>query len=122
MRLGHKFAPPYATMGVLEGDDLIYVCIFHNFSRKRGIIEISGASTTPRYLTRPVLRTIFGFPFDELRCQLVVARISERKPDLVAMFERFGFVGYRLPRLLGRDEAEIILTLAEEDWRGGKYS
>lgn len=119
--LGHPVSGPCTTMGVLDGADLIAVVVFHNWSRRAGIIELSAASTTPRWLTRPVLRAMFGYPFLQLQAQLVALRVSERNERMIGIALRFGFTGYRIPRLRGPDEAEIILTLTVEDWRANGF-
>lgn len=33
----------------------------------------------------------------------------------------YGYTAHRIPRLRGRDEAEIILTLPEETWRASRF-
>lgn len=119
--LGHPLAEPCTTMGVIDGDGLVAVVVFHNFSRRAGIIELSAASTTPRWLTRPVLRAMFGYPFRQIGTQLVVLRVSERNERMIGIALRFGFTGHRIPRLRGPDEAEIILTLTVEDWQANGF-
>lgn len=120
-QLGHPLSGPYATMGVVDGDSLIAVVVYHNWSRKRGVIELSAASTSPRWLARPVLFQMFAYPFQHLGCQTVVLRVSERNPRMLGIALRFGFEAHRIPRLRGRDEAEIILTLTDDDWLGNGF-
>lgn len=48
---------------------------------------------------------------------MVVLRVSERNAGMISIAERFGFTRHRIPRLRGRDEAEIIFTLTDNDWR-----
>lgn len=60
---------------------------------------------------------MFGYPFDEIGCQMVVIRVSERNAVMIAIAERFGFSPHRIPHLRGRGEAEIIFTLTDNDWR-----
>lgn len=119
--LGHRVAEPYTTLGVIDGDDLIAVVVFHNFSRRFGRIELTTASTTPRWLARRVLREMFAYPFDQLGCQVVALRVSERNTNMLRIAGRFGFKGYLIPRLRGRDEGEVVLTLTDDDWRTNGY-
>ena len=107
----------FTTMGVRENDALVAGVVFHNYAPEAGVIELSAASTSKRWLTRPVLRAMFGYPFDEIGCQMVVLRVSERNAGMIAIAERFGFSPHRIPRLRGRAEAEIIFTLTDNDWR-----
>lgn len=107
----------FTTMGVTEGDMLIAGVVFHNYAPEAGVIELSSASTSRRWMTRPVLKAMFGYPLDEVGCQMVVLRVSERNTGMIAIAKRFGFDSYRIPRLRGREEAEIIFTLTDNDWR-----
>ncbi|WP_077960835.1 GNAT family N-acetyltransferase [Ensifer adhaerens] len=107
----------FTTMGVLENDALVAGVVFHNYAPEAGVIELSASSTSKRWLTRPVLKAMFGYPFDEVGCQMVVLRVSERNSGMIAIAERFGFSPHRIPRLRGRAEAEIIFTLTDNDWR-----
>ena len=107
----------FTTMGVLQDDVLVAGVVFHNYAPEAGVIELSAASTSKRWLARPVLRAMFGYPFDEIGCQIVVLRVSERNSGMIAIAGRFGFSPHRIPRLRGRAEAEIIFTLTDNDWR-----
>ncbi|MNL77791.1 hypothetical protein D3C87_2040460 [compost metagenome] len=64
-----------------------------------------------------MLKGMFGYPFDQIGCQMVVLRVSEHNAVMIEIAERFGFKAYRIPRLRGRDEAEILFTLTDDDWR-----
>jgi RimJ/RimL family protein N-acetyltransferase len=108
----------FATMGVFDGNKLIAGSVYHNWQPEAGVVEISSASISRRWLTKPVIKAMFSFPFDKLGCQLVVLRVSERNEVMCGIAERFGFQAYPIPRLRGRDEGEIIFTLTVEQWRG----
>ncbi|QFI66844.1 GNAT family N-acetyltransferase [Sinorhizobium alkalisoli] len=103
--------------GVLEQGRLIAGVVYHNYVPEAGVIELSAASSSKRWLTRAVLRAMFGYPFDEIGCQLAVLRVSEKNRGMVDIARRFGFTGHRIPRLRGRGEAEIIFTLTDDAWR-----
>lgn len=107
----------FTTLGLIEGDRLVAGVVFHNYAPEAAVIEISAASTSRRWLTRPMLKGMFGYPFDQLGCQMVVLRVSERNAVMIGIAERFGFTAYRIPRLRGREEAEILFTLTDDDWR-----
>ncbi|HEV7321589.1 MAG TPA: GNAT family N-acetyltransferase [Ensifer sp.] len=107
----------FTTMGVLDNAALVAGVVYHNYAPEAGVIELSAASTSKRWLTRPVLRAMFGYPFDEIGCQMIVLRVSERNAGMIAIAERFGFSPHRIPRLRGRDEAEILFTLTDNAWR-----
>lgn len=109
------------TMGVVLGGDLIAVMVFHNWNPESGVIEISGAGTSKRWLTRTTLRRMFAYPFDDVGCQMVVMRVSERNEPLARMLKVYGFKSHRIPRLRGRSEDEIVFTLTDDDWRANKF-
>lgn len=107
----------FTTMGVTDGGELIAGIVYHNYSPEAGVIELSAAATSKRWLTRRVLKAMFLYPFDEIGCQMVVLRVAEDNQGMVDIARRFGFTSHRIPRLRGRGEAEIIFTLTDDDWR-----
>jgi len=120
--LQRGFAPPYTTLGVFNDETLIGVAVFHNFQPDRGVVEISGAPSSGRWLTPKVLFETFAFIFEGLRCQLCVMRISERDKRMIALAKRVGFEGHLVPRLRGRDEAQWIFTLTDDDWHNSGFN
>ena len=112
----------YCTMGVFDGDKLVAGTLYHNWHPKEGIIELSSASTTRRWLAKPVIRAMFSLPFDTLGCQMVVLRVSERNKPMVRIARSFGFSEVHIPRLRGRDEGEFIFTFTDDQWRESPYN
>lgn len=107
----------FTTLGLVDQDRLVAGVVFHNYAPEAGVIELSSASICRRWLTRPMLKAMFGYTFDQIGCQMVVLRVSERNTGMIEIAERFGFKSYRIPRLRGRGEAEILFTLTDDDWR-----
>jgi RimJ/RimL family protein N-acetyltransferase len=99
------------------GDPLVAGVVYHNWNPEGRVIELSSASTTRKWVSRANLKVIFGYPFDELDCQLCVARISEHNARARRIWRALGATEYRIPRFYGRDEAMIIATLPVEAWR-----
>ena len=114
--------PPFASMAVMEDGKLIAGTIYHNWDQEAGVIEISSASTSRRWLTRPVIKAMFSLPFDGLGCQMSVLRVSERNEQMLRIARSFGFDEVFIPRLRGRDEGEFILTLTDEQWRSSPFN
>lgn len=115
----------YAVLAVFD-KALKAVIVYHNWYPEHGVIEMSCAGEGRNWMTRPVLREMFAFPFERRGCQLVVLRVSERNRDengrgLQRMLCAYGFNETRIPRLRGRDEAELIYTLADDDWRANGF-
>lgn len=108
---------PCTALGWAENGVLIGGTVFHNYDERAQVIELTTASVSPRWLTRKSLQVMFGYPFNQLHCQMVVLRVSERNTRMRAIARRYGFDEYRIPRLRGRDEAECIYTLTDDAWR-----
>lgn len=108
------------AIGVVENERLIGGTVFHNYQPEAGVIEMSSAGTDPRWLSRKMLKAIFGYVFDQIGSQMVVMRVSERNARMVGIAQRFGFTGYLIPRLRGRDENEWLFTLTDDAWRSHK--
>ena len=63
----------------------------------------------------------FEYAFNGLRCQLVVMRVAPENERMCRIATAFGFKRYDIPRLRGRDKAEAIFTLGDDEWRGGRF-
>lgn len=109
-------------MGVHDGDDLKAVILWNNYQPEAGVIEFHGAATSKKWLTRPVLKEMFSYPFEAIGCQMVVTRNSDRNTSLHRMLRSYGFFDVHIPRLRGRDEGEFIWTLTAEDWSSNKFN
>lgn len=105
------------AIGVLDNGEPIGGTVFHGWQPESGVIEMSSAGISPRWLCRKMIRAIFEYVFDQLQCQLVVMRVSERNERMVRIAQKFGFDGHLIPRLRGRDENEWVFCLTEEQWR-----
>ena len=121
MELQRGFQPPYVTLGVFDGGGLIAVILYNNYQPEAGVIEFHGASASSRWLNRRVLREMFSYPFDQLGCQMVVARTSGLSGPLHRILKAYGFTSTAIPRLRGRDEDEIIWTLTDDAWRSNGF-
>lgn len=120
--LPRTFEPEYVTMGVLREGILAACILYNNWQPEAGVIEMHGAALTPRWLTRPVLSSMFGYPFDGLKCQMVVMRVAERNKRLRRILTAYNFKSYPIPRLRGREEGEVIYTLTDDDWRSNGFN
>lgn len=107
---------PHSSLGVFEDGELIAGMIYHNWDEHSEVMEISGGSTTKRWLQPPVLHALFDFPFRQVGAQMVVMRVSDKDRSLVRLLKRFGFTGVLVPRLRGRHKDEWVLTLTDDCW------
>lgn len=111
----------FTAMGVMDGDKAIAGMLFYDFDRAAGVIQVSGAADTPRWLTKPVLWEMFHYPFDEIGCQALVMRVDPEDRRLGRILTAYGFVCHVIPRLRGRDKAEALYVLYDDVWRANGF-
>lgn len=110
------------AIGVLDEENrLIGGVVYHNYNPEAGIIEFSGASLSRKWYGRHMLEVFFSYPFDQLKCQMVITRNSEKNTRLHRQLKVYGFTLYRIKRGRGRNEDEMLWTLTEEDWRANRF-
>lgn len=56
------FGPCWAT-GVVRGDELAAVVIYHDWQPEAGTVQVSIAADTPRWASRPVIAALLALPF-----------------------------------------------------------
>jgi RimJ/RimL family protein N-acetyltransferase len=112
----------YCSMGVFEDGNLVAGTLYHNWHPENGVIELTSASTTRKWLTKRVVNAMFRLPFHTLDCQMCVLRVSERNKVMVHIARSFGFSEVFIPRLRGRDEGELIFTFTDDQWRDSPYN
>lgn len=111
------------SIGVIDNDGLLVAgIVYHNWEPEAGIVEISVASITRRWLTRPVLRAMFSYPFDQIGCQMIVMRTDSEKPHIGRMMKAVGAREYIIERLGGRNSDVAILTLTAEAWKASGFA
>lgn len=115
------------AMGVVDDGLIIAVVIFNNYDDETGVIEISAAADSRRWLTKYTLKELFEYPFLKLKCQAVIARVdadnrNDNDRDLHRIFPAYGFKRYDIPRLRGRDKTEAIYVLSDDDWRTNRFN
>ncbi len=106
------------AIAVGHGDQLAAGLIYHNYDPDAGVVEISAAAWMKGWLTRHVLGVMYGYPFNDVGCQVVVQRVSDEDTAQHRMLTAFGFERYRIPRLRGPDAADNIFVLTREAWAG----
>lgn len=109
------------AIGWVMDNKLIAGSVYSNYDPAAAVIEISSASIDPKWLTSATINTMFSYPFDQLGCQLVVLRVSEQNKRMRRIAQKFGFTETIIPRLRGRDEAECIYTLTDDQWRDSRF-
>lgn len=109
------------AIGVAQDRRLVGGFVFHNYRPSAGVIEVSFASSRRRWLSRPLLYAAFSYVFDELACQLAVARTPVSLAHALRIARAYGFSQVTVPRLFGRHEDGVISTLTAEAWRSNGF-
>lgn len=105
------------AIGVEDNGRLIGGTVFHNWAPEAGVIELSSAATSPRWAVRPMLKTIFGYAFDGLKCRMIVMRVGAENERMCSIARRLGCRVYQIDDLRGEGKDELIFTLTAAAWR-----
>jgi RimJ/RimL family protein N-acetyltransferase len=117
------FGDTAKAIGVLDADGrLVAGVVYHNYDPEAQIMEMSGASIDPRWMTRRVVGSTFQYPFLQCGCQMVVMRLPADNERMLRQCAVFNFVFTELPRLFGRDRDGVVATLTFEDWAANKFN
>lgn len=100
------------AVGVLSGGRLVAGVVFHDWNPERGLIELSAAATDRRWLTREVVRVVFGYAFTVAR--MAVTRTGESNAPVRRIWRALGATEYVIAGLWGPDEAGVIFTLTPQ--------
>ncbi|TRD03799.1 N-acetyltransferase [Mesorhizobium sp. WSM4303] len=123
---GYRGFGEHMSMAVLDGERLVAGLVFHNYSPETGVIEFSAASSSERWLTRPVLWAMFDYAFNQAKCQMVLMRVSELNRTwngrgIRRILRAYGFKETRIDDLRGRGIAEMVYTLTDEAWASNGF-
>jgi RimJ/RimL family protein N-acetyltransferase len=110
------------SIGVIDSDGkLIGGVTYHGWQPEAGTIEMSAASTTPRWLSAIVLDAIFRYPFVTVGCQLALMRVAAQNKRLTRQLDRLALRRHEIPRLYGRDEDGVIYSMTDNDWSNWRF-
>jgi len=111
------------AIGVIdENGRLIAGVVYHNWQPWAGVIEMTAAATTPRWLTRETIQTIYDYPFEQADVQMVLSLVVAEDERLQRQLAAGGFMFIRVPRLLGRERDGVICLLTSEAWDECKFN
>lgn len=108
------------ALGVHDGKNLVAGIVFHNWVPEDRVIEISSAATTPKWLTRGVMKTALTYAFDGLNCNIVVTRNHEGNNRARRIWRALGADEIIIPRIRN-GAAEVVYTLSEDQWLASKF-
>jgi hypothetical protein len=104
------------ALAVVDGEGrTVAGVVFHDWNPERGTVELSGASTDRRWMTRAVLAEIFRYVFAVAR--VAVARTSARNEPVRRLWRALGASEHLIPELWGPGEACAVHTLTRPQWQ-----
>ena len=101
----------------IVGDGVEAAVTFSDWSPENGTIEMGAYATSPRWVTRRVMRVLSDYAFGQVGVQAVLWRTSEKNKRVLSIAEKMGSEITRLRRGRGRNEDEMICALYDDAWR-----
>lgn len=111
-----------AAVFVDRNGDMAAAVFFQNYDRDAGVVELTGASVSPRFLTRETLRELYSYAFDTLGCQTVIQVARADDEHQARLLPRYGFRRFDIPRLKGRNTDAAVYVLHDDVWRDSKFN
>lgn len=112
-----KVFGPCAAIGVIDKDgQLVGGVVYHNWNRLAGNIELSFAATSPKWLTRDIVRALLRYGFSQLQCQRVTGCTPRRATSARRFLDKFGFKREGLIRFGAGDDHLVISGLLRKEW------
>lgn len=119
---GQAFGPSTAIGVISEDGWLLGGVVYHGYDPDFRSIELSFASASPKWLTRPIIGQLLGYPFDQLGVARVSGATPKRSADARRFLEKFGFKREGVIRRgFGSDDA-IISGLLRREWEHSRYN
>jgi hypothetical protein len=117
------FGPEARTIGVLnEKNHLIAGLVYHNYDPEAEIIELSGASINPRWLTRQTIARMYQYPFLQCGCQMMIQRTPIENERLLRQLAVYDYTFIKIPRMFGRGKDGVLCTITYEDWANNRFN
>lgn len=110
-----------AAVFVDRNGNMAAAVFFQNYDADAGVVELTGASVSPRFLTRKTLHELYSYAFDQLGCQTVIQTARADDEHQARLLPRYGFKRFDIPRLKGRNTDAAIYVLHDDVWRDNGY-
>lgn len=121
--LERGFEENFRAIGVIDSKGrLIGGMVYHNFNPEHGIIEMSGASLSKKWLNKRTMKAMFSYPFDGAKCQAAIMNTSAHDTALHRQLLAIGFAQYVIPRLRGKNEPAHLFVLTDDEWERSKFN
>jgi len=111
------------AIGVIDKDgNLVGGMVYSDWNPERGIIEMSGASLSKKWLNKKTMTAMFSYPFKTAKCQAAYMNTNPHDAPLHRQLKAIGFEQYILPRLRGRFDAAHLFVLTDDKWNDSKFN
>lgn len=117
---GGGFGPCWAA-GVVRGDALAAVVVYHDWQPDAGTVQVSVAAATPRWATRPVIAALLGAAFSGT-LGAPVRKVWSAMPSSNERAIRFNLgIGFTREAVLREHFAPkvhaVVSSMMEREWR-----
>lgn len=113
-RLGVSISPPYTTLGIERGGEIVAGCLFHCFEGPDIAVTVAGTG-----FTRAFIRTVGQYVFGQLGCVRMTVTTGDLK--VVEYAHRLGGqTEGRLRSHFGPGADGIVVGILREEWKIGK--
>ncbi len=119
---GPAFGPCSAIGVESDAGEPLGGVVYSNYQPACRSIELSFASASPRWLTRPIICAMMRYPFDQLGCQRVTAVTPRRNKPARRFVEVFGFKREGLVRRGFGDDDAVISGLLKREWQASRWA
>lgn len=97
------------------GADYMGVVVYNNYAHRN--INMSIATTSPKWASRGFLKAMFHYPFEQLDCRRVTGITAASNMKTIDLLERLGFIYEgRLREFFGEDALVYGMLKGECRW------
>jgi len=119
----YGFGSAAKAIGVIDEEGLLIGgLVYHNYDPQAEVIEISGAATNSRWLTRETIRRMYQYPFHVCGCQMLFQRTPADSVKLLSQLAAYDYTFIKVPRMFGRHRDGVLCTLTYEDWCNNRFN
>ena len=113
---------PCRAIGIIRSNTLVAGVVYHQFRPEQGDCELSVAATTPRWASREAIGLLLAYPFRQLECRRITARVRSDNERALRFDLGIGFaVEGRLRSWYAPGVDCIMLGMLREEWERGRY-
>lgn len=112
----------YMALGIIDcRGELVGGVVFHNYYPDRGVIEMSAASATARWLSPGLIAAIMDYPFRQMGCQMVIAHTAPENAAARRLLCGLGGIEITIPRYRGRGRDDVLICITDDAFHDSKF-